>query len=114
MDSVNGVEGRLAYDMFQRMRAGFEAGGYVKTWDGFYYKKEECVKTPRGEWSRPQDLKKEEKYFQGKMGRDYDWLFKVDFKGFDDEGADHSFITTDKNPTEPCSPENRLRNIAQS
>ena len=82
LDSVNGVEGRLAYDMFQRMRAGFEAGGYVKTWDGFYYKKEECVKTPRGEWSRPQDLKKEEKYFQGKMGRDYDWLFKYDFKGF--------------------------------
>jgi ATP-dependent metalloprotease FtsH len=81
LDTIEGVEGRMAYDMLQRVRAGFAAGGYVRTWDGFFYKEEECVKTPRGEWCRPKDLAKEEKHFQGKMGRDYDWLFNIDFKG---------------------------------
>jgi hypothetical protein len=52
-------EGTEAYLLFQEIKAGFEAGGYVRCWNGKYYKKEECVLTERGTWCREKDLAKE-------------------------------------------------------
>jgi hypothetical protein len=52
-------EGTEAYELFQEIKAGFEAGGYVRCWNGKYYKKEECVLTERGTWCREKDLAKE-------------------------------------------------------
>ena len=52
-------EGTETYELFQEIKAGFEAGGYVRCWNGKYYKKEECVVTERGTWCREKDLRKE-------------------------------------------------------
>ena len=52
-------EGTETYELFQEIKAGFEAGGYVRCWSGKYYKKEECVVTERGTWCREKDLRKE-------------------------------------------------------
>jgi hypothetical protein len=52
-------EGTETYELFQEIKAGFEAGGYVRCWNGKYYKKEECVLTERGTWCREKDLRKE-------------------------------------------------------
>ena len=52
-------EGTETYKLFQEIKAGFEAGGYVRCWNGKYYKKEECVVTERGTWCREKDLRKE-------------------------------------------------------
>ena len=70
-------EGEMAYEVLQDIKRDFEEGGYVRTWNGKYYKKEECVLTPRGEWSRKEDLAKEEKQFELDKGKRYDWLFDM-------------------------------------
>ena len=68
----------MAYEVLQDIKRDFEEGGYVRTWNGKYYKKEEeCVLTPRGEWSRKEDLAKEEKQFELDKGKRYDWLFDM-------------------------------------
>ena len=76
------VEGTMAYDMFQEVKRGFEAGGYVRTWDGKYYKREECVRTPRGEWCREKDLPREQRAFELDRGERYRWLTDIDLNGF--------------------------------
>ena len=52
-------EGTETYELFQEIKRGFEEGGYVRCWNGKYYKKEECVLTERGTWCREKDLAKE-------------------------------------------------------
>jgi hypothetical protein len=51
-------EGTEAYELFQEIKAGFEAGGYVRCWNGKYYKKEECVLTERGTCAARKTLKR--------------------------------------------------------
>ena len=62
--------------MFQEVKRGFEAGGYVRTWDGKYYKREECVRTPRGVVPG-EDLPREQRAFELDRER-YRWLTDVD------------------------------------
>ena len=58
------------------------ADGYVRTWDGKYYKREECVRTPRGEWCREKDLPREQRAFELDRGERYRWLTDIDLNGF--------------------------------
>jgi ATP-dependent metalloprotease FtsH len=57
-------EGTETYKLFQEIKEGFEKGGYVRCWNGKYYKKEECVLTQRGTWCREKDLAKEGAWFR--------------------------------------------------
>lgn len=68
-------EGTEAYSLFMDIKEGFEKGGYVRCWNGKYYKKEECVLTERGTWCRVKDVNKEASWFRKSLLRPKDtWI----------------------------------------
>jgi len=52
-------EGTETYNLFMDIKEGFEKGGYVRCWNGKYFKKDECFLTERGTWCRAKDVDKE-------------------------------------------------------
>ena len=98
LDTINGVEGRMAYDMFQRMRAGFEAGGYVKNLGRvLLQEKRSASGHPAGSGPGLRISRRRRSISRGRWEGTTTGSSRSTSRGFDDEGADNSFITTDKN-----------------